>query len=122
MAASAILLVDDDWDTCASLSDIISDLGYRVDVAYDGPAALELSRRHPYGLAVLDYKMPGMDGVELYTHLKQVRVDTVGVLVTGFAADDTAQAAARAGIRRVLPKPVDFGRLLPLIEEVAGTP
>jgi CheY-like chemotaxis protein len=44
MAASAILL---------------------LDVAYDGPAALELSRRHPYGLALLDYKMQGMDGVEL---------------------------------------------------------
>jgi CheY-like chemotaxis protein len=122
MAASAILLVDDDHDTCASLSDIISDLGYRVDVAYDGPAALELSKRHGYGLALLDYKMPGMDGVALYAHLKQVRPDTVGVLVTGFAAEDTVQAASRAGIRRVLPKPVDFGHLLPLIEEVAGTP
>jgi CheY-like chemotaxis protein len=122
MAASAILLVDDDHDTCASLSDVISDLGYRVDVAHDGPAALELCRRQPYGLAVLDYKLPGMDGVELYGHLKRVRADTVGVLVTAFAADATAQAAARAGIRQVLPKPVSFGRLIPLIEEVAGTP
>ena len=60
MAASAILLVDDDQDTCASLSDIISDLGYQVDVAYDGPAALKLSQRQPYGLALLDYKLPGM--------------------------------------------------------------
>jgi CheY-like chemotaxis protein len=122
MAASSILLVDDDHDTCASLSDVISDLGYHVGVAHDGPSALELSRRHAYGLAVLDYRMPGMDGVELYGHLRQVRADTVGVLVTGFAADDTVRAASRAGIRQVLPKPVDLGRLLPLIEEVAGTP
>jgi CheY-like chemotaxis protein len=122
MVASAILLVDDDQDTCASLSDLISDLGYRVDVAYDGPAALDLSKRHGYGLALLDFKLPGMDGVELYGHLKQVQADTVGVLVTAFAADVTVQAAVQAGIRRVLPKPVDFGHLLPLIEEVAGTP
>jgi CheY-like chemotaxis protein len=122
MAASAILLVDDDQATCASLSDIISDLGYRVDVAYDGPAALELSQRHGYGLTLLDYKLPGMDGVELYRHLKQVRADTVGVLVSACAADATLQAANRAGIRQVLPKPVDFGHLIPLIEEVAGTP
>jgi DNA-binding response OmpR family regulator len=121
MAASAILLVDDEPDCCASLSDILSDLGYQVDVAYDGPAALELSRRRPYGLAVLDYKMPGMDGVELYVHLKEVQADTVGLLVTAFGADATVRAAAEAGFRRVLPKPVDFGRLLPLIEEVAGT-
>jgi CheY-like chemotaxis protein len=49
MAAAAILVVDDDHDTCASLSDIITELGYQVGVAYDGPTALDLSRRHPYG-------------------------------------------------------------------------
>jgi CheY-like chemotaxis protein len=120
MSASAILYVDDDQDNCASLSDVLSDLGYRVDMASDGPAALERSRRHPYGLALLDYKMPGMDGLGLYGHLKQVRADTVGVLVTGFAGDATIQEANRAGIRRVLPKRVDFGHLIPLIEEVLG--
>jgi CheY-like chemotaxis protein len=83
MAASAILLVD-------------------VDVAYDGPAALELSRRYPYGLALLDYKLQGMDGVELYGHLRRVHADTVGVLVTSFAADATIHAASRAGIRQIL--------------------
>jgi len=101
MAASAILL---------------------VDVAYDGPAARILSRRHPYGLALLDYKMQGMDGVELCGHLKRVHADTVGVLVTAFAAAATVHAASRAGIRQVLSKRVEFGRLIPLIEEVAGTP
>jgi two-component system response regulator HydG len=104
------------------MSDIISDLGYRVDVAYDGPAALDLTRRRPYGLALLDYKLPGMDGVALYGHLKQMQAETVGVLVTGFADDATLQEAERTGIREVLLKPVDFGRLLPLIAELAGTP
>jgi CheY-like chemotaxis protein len=52
MAAPPILLVDDDPDTCASLSDILTDLGDPVDVAYDGPAARELVRRNGYGLVV----------------------------------------------------------------------
>jgi CheY-like chemotaxis protein len=69
MDASALLLVDDDHNTCAILSDLLSDLGYRVDGAYDGLTALERSRWHPYGLALLDYKMPGMDDLELYGHL-----------------------------------------------------
>ena len=122
MAASPILLVDDDQDICASLSDVISDLGYQVDVAYDGPTALGLTEGRSYGLALLDYKLPGMDGVELYCRLRRVRADTVGVLVTAFAADSTALAAAGAGIRHVLPKPVDFDRLIPLIEKVVGRP
>jgi CheY-like chemotaxis protein len=80
MAASAILLVD-------------------VDAASDGPAVLELSRHHPYGLAVLDFKMQGVDGVKLCGHLKPGHADTVGVLVTAFAAEPppTRQAAPASG-------------------------
>ena len=43
MVDTNILLVDDDQDTCASMSDIFLDLGYTVDMAYDGPGALKLS-------------------------------------------------------------------------------
>lgn len=120
MAASSILVVDDDQDTCACMSDIIADLGYQVDVAHHGLAALELFKRQSYGLALLDYKMPGMNGVELYRHLKQERAETVGILVTAFAARDTINEATEAGIRQVIPKPVDFGHLIPIIKEVAG--
>jgi two-component system response regulator VicR len=42
-----------------------------VDMAYDGPGALELSGRHQYRLALLDYNMPGMDGLELCRRLKK---------------------------------------------------
>ena len=75
----------------------------------------------PYGLALLDYKMLGMDDLELDGHRKQVRADTLGVRVTAFAADTTIQEANRAGIRPILSKPVDFGHRIPLIEKVAGT-
>ena len=57
LAATNILVVDDDQDSCASLSDILLDLGYTVDTANDGLAALELSQRNLYRLALLDYKM-----------------------------------------------------------------
>ena len=65
MAGLYILCVDDDPDTCASMSDILNDLGYLVRVAYDGHAALQLVPQQPYGLALLDYRMPGMAGLEL---------------------------------------------------------
>src|SRR5512147_828002 len=69
-----LLLVDDDVDICANLADILGDLGgYRVDVAHDGPTALELVRQRPFDVALLDLKMPGMDGLTLYRELKKLR-------------------------------------------------
>ena len=50
--ATTILVVDDDLDICRNLSDILTDLGYQVDFAHDGPAALELVRRQAYDVAL----------------------------------------------------------------------
>jgi CheY-like chemotaxis protein len=69
---------------------------------------------------LLDYKLPGMNGVELYRHLKQGGAKMVGILVTAFASSDTIIDANEAGFRQVIPKPLDFARLIPIIKEVAG--
>src|SRR5438309_3507615 len=92
----SILVVDDDGDTCQNLSDILTDLGYRVDTAHDGPSALELVRRRPYDIALLDLKMPGMDGLELYREIKRLGVGTVAMLVTAHASRATAEEALTA--------------------------
>jgi CheY-like chemotaxis protein len=86
MAASATRLVHDDQASSSSLSDVIWDLDYPVSRVYSGPAALELSRRCTFGLTLLNYQSPGMDGVGLGGRLKPVRPGRVGVRVTGFAA------------------------------------
>jgi CheY-like chemotaxis protein len=121
MVDTNLLLVDDDKDACASMSDIFLDLGYTVDTAYDGPRALELSGRHQYRLALLDYKMPGMDGLELCRRLKNSQPSIVVALLTAFASVATTGAVAEAGVRCSLLKPVDFAVLIPLVEEVVGT-
>lgn len=117
-----VLIVDDEVDACRNLSDILVDLGYRVDVAHDGPSALELVRERPYDIALLDLKMPGMDGVELYKRLKAMRSGTVAIVVTAFAASKIAKAALDAGVAEVVAKPVDLHRLLGLVEETLGQP
>jgi CheY-like chemotaxis protein len=117
-----ILVVDDDPDICQNLSDILTDLGYSVDSAHDGPSALRLVRQRPYDVALLDLKMPGMDGLTLYREIKKQRAATVALLVTAYAGPATANEALSAGAWRVVPKPVDFPTLLGLVDEALGQP
>jgi CheY-like chemotaxis protein len=120
--APRILVVDDDRDTCRNLSDILTDLGYQVDYAHDGPAALALVGQRPYDVALLDQRMPGMDGVTLYRAIKKQRPGTVSLLVTAYANTATAQEALAAGAWKVVSKPVDFRKLLGLVNEALGQP
>ncbi len=117
-----ILVVDDDPDTCRNLSDILTDLGYQVDTAFDGLSALELVRGKPYDVALLDFKMPGMDGLELYREIRKLRASTVAIIVSAYTNSSTREEAARAGAWQVLAKPVDFPKLLGLVGEAVGQP
>lgn len=120
MVDTDILLVDDDTDTCASMSDIFLDAGYTVDLACDGPGALELSGGHHYRLALLDYNMPGMDGLELCRRLKTSQPSVVVALVTAFSSIAATGAAAEAGARCSFLKPVNFSVLMPFVAEVVN--
>jgi DNA-binding NtrC family response regulator len=117
-----LLVVDDDQDTCSNLSDIFTDLGFQADVAYDGPAALSLVERKSYDVALLDLKMPGMDGLELYRRLRRISAETVAIVVTAYASSDTAASVLAAGAMQILPKPVDFPKLLQLVDEAMHQP
>jgi CheY-like chemotaxis protein len=121
-AGPSLLVVDDDLDTCRNLSDILGDLGYHVETAHDGFSALELIRRKAFDVALLDLKMPGMDGLELYREIKRLRAGTVAIIVSAFASEATRREALAAGAWQVLAKPVDFPRLLGLVDEALGQP
>ena len=118
MNDARVLLVDDDQDTCANLSDILSDFGYEVDVAHAGEQALGLFAERPYRLALLDYKLPDTNGVRLFERMRRIRDDVEGLLVTGYASDETASEARAAGLQHVVHKPVDIPKLIPLIQVV----
>ena len=117
-----LLIVDDEPDTCANLSDILTDLGYQVDTAHDGFAALELVKKHAYDVALLDLRMPGMDGVELYRRIKEVSAGTVAIVVTAYAGGNTAQSVREAGAWQIVPKPVNISNLLGLVAQALDTP
>lgn len=117
-----LLVVDDDLDTCANLADILSDIGYDVQTAADATLALRALDQQAFDVVLLDLKLPGIDGLQLYRELKRRSASTVAILITGFADAETRQRAEQLGVWRILPKPVDVPALLPLISEAAKQP
>lgn len=120
MSEIHLLVVDDDRSNCAVVSSLLTKEGYQVDVANDGEHALKMVENRPYSLALLDYQMPGMDGVELYRKIREKRPDTLGVFLTAYTTLDTVYPAITAGAERVLAKPVNRDELIPLIEKMVG--
>jgi DNA-binding response OmpR family regulator len=118
----AILVVDDEVDTCRNLADILSEYDYEVDIATSGQDALDLVRRKLYDVALLDLKMPGIDGVTLYRRIRKLQPSTVAMIVTAYASDPTTKEALSAGAWQVLSKPVDIAGLLPLVDEAIHQP
>jgi DNA-binding NtrC family response regulator len=117
-----LLIVDDEVDTCANLSDIFTDLGYQVDVAFNGLTALKLVQQNAYDVALLDLKMPGMSGLELYREIRRISSGTVAIVVTAYASSDTAQSVLQAGAWQIVPKPIDFADLQRQVEKALGQP
>jgi DNA-binding response OmpR family regulator len=118
----SILVVDDEPDICANLRDILGDMGYLVDTAANGEEALALMRAKRFDVALLDFKMPGMDGVTLYRKVKENQSGTVAIIVTAYASSAVSSDALDAGAWKVVSKPVDFASLLRLIDEALEQP
>ena len=117
MMNRSILLVDDDRDSCEMMAKLLQALGFSADMAHDGPSALKLLESNPYRVAIIDYHMPGMNGVDLFRLMRKAQPDLAGIFLTGFTTIDVVYPAVEAGVLRVLAKPADFQELVPIIEE-----
>lgn len=112
---SRILIVDDEIDACHSLRDILEDVGYEVEIALTAAGAMEQVRAHPFKMAILDLKLPDLDGVSLYRQMKNLRSETVAIMVTAYASTEVTRQALQAGISQMLSKPVDVPRLMNVV-------
>jgi anti-anti-sigma factor len=115
-----ILVVDDDPDTCRNMTDLFEDLGFAVEATESGARALESAQKRPYDIALLDVRMRGMDGLTLCRRLRQLQPLMAIIIVSADAGSDMESHALGSGAHFVVTKPIDFPRLLSLVEEALG--
>ena len=117
MHTGPVLVVDDDAAVRDSLKFALELEGLDVRL-YEGGAQLLRDTALPVtGCLVVDYCMPGMDGLQLVAQLRDRNVGLPAILVTGRPSGDLQRRAADAGFRRVVEKPFDDGSLLDGIHE-----
>lgn len=118
--SQTVLLVDDNRDLAENLAEIVEAEGYRVLVAGGPKQAVELAVSEPFDVAVLDIRMPEMDGVSLYGKLLELRPHARYLLMTAFTADERIESVLASGVEAVFPKPVPVQELLERLPCVAG--
>jgi two-component system nitrogen regulation response regulator NtrX len=112
VSKARILIVDDDASIRESLRRVLEYEDYTVLAAADGPRALEILGERRVDLALLDVKMPGMDGLEVLERARRMHGDLVCVMVSGHGTVQTAVEATKLGAFDFLEKPPDRDRLL----------
>ena len=113
-----ILIVDDERAIRNSLKEILMDEGYQVDVAEDGPSALEAAGKEKYDVIFCDIKMPGMEGTEVLEKLVEEGIDAAVVMISGHGDIQTAVECIKKGAFDFIQKPLDLNRILITIKNV----
>jgi len=118
-----VLVVDDNADARLAMEDMLHAFSARVTLAESGEQALDLARQaqaggHSFDLVVMDWAMPGMDGIEASRRISALDARPRIILATAYVLDWTPEQLAAAGIRRQLGKPVTPSTLLDAIAAI----
>jgi PAS domain S-box-containing protein len=115
-----VLVVDDNADMAETTAALLAMDGHDIDVAFDGPSAVERVEAFQPSVVLCDIGLPGMDGYELATHLRTRYPALRLIALTGYGHDDARRDGERAGFDHYLVKPVDYRMLSRLLHGPAS--
>ncbi len=121
ISQSSILIVDDELSVRDSLSKWFREDGFKVGSAENANKALTLMSDGPWDVILLDIKMPGMDGLELQKRIMEIDKSACVIMITAFAAVDSAVQALKEGAFDYVTKPVDPEHLSHLVQNALRT-
>jgi PAS domain S-box-containing protein len=129
LRGSRVLVVDDNPSAAAVLAEMLQSMGFVVQQTHSGPEALAAlwqasTQAQAFTLVLLDWQMPGMDGLELARRMGEMDLAQPPriAMVTAFGREDVLRSASSCGIVQVLLKPVNASMLLDTIVEVLACP
>jgi DNA-binding NtrC family response regulator len=114
-----ILIVEDGRSQREMLRDFLISEGHRVMEAENGEAAIKSVLNSHFDLILLDYKMPGMDGLEVLKEVKRINHEIDVVIITAYGTIETAVEAIKVGAIDYITKPIELDELLILVDRVA---
>lgn len=113
-----ILLVDDDVGILDTLYDILTDLGYHVEVANSGIKAIEKVIALSFDGILLDIKMPNMDGVTTYKVIQKIRPEAAVIMMTAYSVEGLIAEALNEGAYGIMYKPIDIAKVVEFIKRI----
>jgi two-component system NtrC family response regulator len=115
--AARILIIDDDENIRKVLQAILEDEGYTVEAADAGNNGIERTKRKFFNIALIDVRLPDIEGIELLTRMKDTVPRMRKIIITGYPTLQNAVAAVNKGADAYIMKPFDVEKVLHTIEE-----
>jgi DNA-binding NtrC family response regulator len=114
--SSRILVIDDDENIRKVIKTILEDEGYVIETAETAKIGIEKSQKGFYNLALIDVRLPDMEGIELLSKLRETKPKMRKIIVTGYPTLQNAVAAVNKGADAYVLKPFDVEKLLQTIK------
>jgi DNA-binding NtrC family response regulator len=112
-----IIVIDDDEGIRKVVAEALKSEGYSVDAASNGKEAIEKSQTNFYNLALVDIRLPDMQGTQLLTSMKETTPEMVKIILTGYPALQNAIDAVNKGANGYLVKPINMDELLRTVKQ-----
>jgi DNA-binding NtrC family response regulator len=112
-----ILIVDDDESIRTVLATILEEKGYTVDTAENGNEGIEKTQTNFYNLALIDIRLPDMQGTQVLAKMKDTAPEIRKIIITGFPSLQNSVEALNKGAHAYIMKPFDMDNVLETVEE-----
>jgi len=120
MEKKQVLVIDDEQIVLDSVSQILIDENYEVDVSLSGREGLDWAIERPYDIILTDIRMPDIGGMRVLRDIKRVKSSLPVVIITGYATTKSAVQAMKLGAAEYIEKPFEPEQLLEAVARALG--